>query len=435
MIMLKAMLSDIAKPRTGRVRPSSQISDPIITLVMLPEPNLGKLSRAESNSSLEVSKSGEETMAQLLPFINTRPQFEIASPSAPPNPPAPPFPPSKDVKASPRKALLVENDASLLNILRASLKNEGYEVNAAANSEEGLRLYQDCAPFNVVVIDYYVPQQNGDLIDCLAQQTKGTALASEILKSNPSQGIIIAAFDYRNAGEIKLEGELKHIPLLLDTSNSQLRRVLEIIEVHRAMDALTPAELLRLQTFADYRIRGLGRAARGRTGEDLLRHAMMRTLIGAGSTRDGRHWNKHVDLVWHLTGAMRGISSNWNREFKENEKQPYRMKEPHLMSELLKCDADGQEFSPLYNREAGRISSSGSWEPDVLTDERLIEKDEENRVLAKVKDDNQATQVLHGLLEGLKKKDIMSQFDLSEKQYAAVVKRILRRLGRENGGS
>src|ERR1035438_5518361 len=234
---------------------------------------------------------GEEIMAHLLSFIDTKPQFEVASPPAPPNPPAPSLPPSKDVKASPRKALLVENDASLLNILRVSLRNEGYEVSAAASGEEGLRLYQDCAPFNVVFIDYYVPQRNGDLIDCLAPQTNGTALASEILKSNPSQGIIIAAFDYR-AGEIKLEGELKHIPLLLDTNNSQLRRVLEIIEVHRAMDALTPAELLRLQRFADYRVRGLGRAARGRTGEDLLRHAMMRTLIGAGSTRDGRHWNK-----------------------------------------------------------------------------------------------------------------------------------------------
>src|ERR1017187_2997084 len=163
-------------------------------------------------------------MEHLLSLIDTKPQFEIASPPGPPYSPALPFPLSKDVKASPRKALLVENDGSLLNILQASLRNEGYEVSAAASSEEGLRLYrlyQDCAPFNVVVIDYYVPQRNGDLIDCLAQQTNGTALASEILKGNPSQGIIIAAFDYRNAGEIKLECELKHIPLLLDTSNSQ----------------------------------------------------------------------------------------------------------------------------------------------------------------------------------------------------------------------
>jgi CheY-like chemotaxis protein len=321
-------------------------------------------------------------MAHLLSFVDTRPQSEVADPPDPPNPSAPPLPQSKDVKASPRKALLVENDASLLNMLRASLTNEGYEVSAASNGEEGLRLYQDCAPFNVVFIDYYVPQRKSDRIDCLAQQTKGTALASEILKSNPSQGIIIAAFDYRNAGEIKLEGELKHIPLLLDASTSHLRRVLEIIEVHRAMDALTPDELEGLQKFAYLLIRGLGRAASGRTDEDLLGHAMMRTLIGAGSTRDGRHWNKHVDFVWHLTGAMRGISSNWKRQYNEKERQPYRMKEPHLMSEHLKCDADGQELSPVYNREAGRISSSGSWKRDLRTDERLIEQNEEDRVLA-----------------------------------------------------
>ena len=105
------------------------------------------------------------------------------------------------------------------------------------------------------------------------------------------------------------------------------------------------------------------------------------------------------------------------------------------MSELLKCDADGQELSPVYNREAGRISSSGSWEPDVLTDERVIEQDEEDRVFAMVEGDHHAKKVLHGLLDGLKKKDIMSQLDLSEKQYAAVVKRILRLLGPLNGGS
>jgi hypothetical protein len=132
---------------------------------------------------------------------------------------------------------------------------------------------------------------------------------------------------------------------------------------------------------------------------------------------------------------MRGISSNWKRQSNEKEKQPYRMKEPHLMSELLKCDADGQELSPVYNREAGRISSSGSWEPDVLTDERVIEQDEEDRVFAMVEGDHHAKKVLHGLLDGLKKKDIMSQLDLSEKQYAAVVKRILRLLGPLNGGS
>jgi hypothetical protein len=38
-----------------------------------------------------------------------------------------------------------------------------------------------------------------------------------------------------------------HIPLLIDISNFQLRNLLEKIEVDRAIEALTPSELLKLQ--------------------------------------------------------------------------------------------------------------------------------------------------------------------------------------------
>jgi CheY-like chemotaxis protein len=348
-------------------------------------------------------------MAHLLSFTDTRPQFP-----------------------SPKVALLVEHDPSLLNILRATLKNEGYVVKTAAISGEGLRLYRQCGPFNVVLIDYYVPPYPEFVSDCLVPQTHGTALASDILKIDSSQRIIIAAFDYRNAGDVKLDGELKHIPLLLDTSNSQLRRALEIIEVNRAIEALTSSELLRLQQFANFRVRGLGRAARGRTGEDLLRHAMLQTLIGAGSTREGRHWNKHVDFAWHLNRSMRSISDSWKRQFKDKENKTYVMKEPHLMSELVERDADGQEQSRLYDVESGHFASGGLWKIDAAADERLIEKEEEARILAMVKDDPQATQVLQGLLDGLKKIEIMSKYCLSEKQYVAAVKRILKLLGRNN---
>ena len=52
------------------------------------------------------------------------------------------------------------------------------------------------------------------------------------------------------------------------------------------------------------------------------------------------------------------------------------------------------------------------------------------------KDDPEATQVLQGLLDGLKKNEIMSKYGLDEKQYAAAVKRIrVKLLGRRNGGS
>jgi hypothetical protein len=139
-------------------------------------------------------------------------------------------------------------------------------------------------------------------------------------------------------------------------------------------------------------------------------------LMGAGATREGRHWNKQVDFVWHLTGAMRSISSCWKRQFKDIE--------PYLISEFPIHDAEGQEHSPLDDVASG----------DAAADQLLIEKDEEDRVLATFQDDPEATQVLQGWLDGLTKDEIMSEHGLRG-QYAAVVRRILKLLGRRNGGS
>ena len=52
----------------------------------------------------------------------------------------------------------------------------------------------------------------------------------------------------------------------------------------------------------------------------------------------------------------------------------------------------------------------------AAADQRLIEKDEEDRVLAMFKDDPEATQVLQGLLDGLKKNEIMTRYGLDEKE-------------------
>jgi CheY-like chemotaxis protein len=340
-------------------------------------------------------------MAHLLPY---------------PDPPEPHSPPLRNINTSPKTALLVENDESLLQVLRRSLTDEGYAVRIASNGEEGLRLYRDCAPFNVVLIDYFVPQAKNVEIDLRAlEQTNGTALATAIREINPSQGMIIAAFAYGSAGEVLRPRELMHIPLLIEIF--KLRSLLAKIEVDRAIEALTSSELLRLQQFAEYRIRGLGRAARGRTWEDLLQEAELKTVIGAEATQKGRHWNKDVDFVRHLTEAMRSISDGWKRQVKE--------KEAYLMSDLLIRDAEGQEHSPLDNVASGHTAA----------DQRLIAKDEEHHMLTIFTDDSEATQVLQGLLDGLKKNEIKSKYGLDEKQYAAAVRRVrVRLLGRRNGG-
>jgi CheY-like chemotaxis protein len=351
-------------------------------------------------------------MAHLLSFIDTRPHVET------PGPPEPSLPSTKSITSSPRSALLVENDESLLNLFRKSLKDEGYAVRVASNSTEGLRLYRDCAPFNVVIIDYCVPHRDGVEIDYCAPQTNGIELAMAIRDISPSQGIIIAAFDYRNAGEVPRPQELIHVPLLIDIGNFQLRSLLEKVEVDRAIESLTSSDLLRLQQFADFRVRGLGRAARGRTGEDLLAEALVRTLLGTEDTRQGRHWNKNFDFVMHLTGAMRSISSSWKRQFPE--------KEAYLISELSPHDVEGEEQSRLDDVASGYVAA----------DQLLIERDEEDRVIAMFKDDLEAAQVFQALLNGLKKNEIVSIYGLNEKKYVAAVKRIrVKLLGRRNGGN
>ena len=103
-------------------------------------------------------------MAHLLSFIDATPQFRH------PEPLELALPPTQSINASRKSALLVENDESLLKFLRRFLKDEGYAVRTAKNSEEGLRLYRDCAPFNVVLINYCVPQSDGtrDRLSCTA---------------------------------------------------------------------------------------------------------------------------------------------------------------------------------------------------------------------------------------------------------------------------
>lgn len=320
--------------------------------------------------------------------------------------PEPCSPPTRSINTASKSALLVESDESLANFLRRRLKDEGYAVRTASNSEEGLRLYRDCAPFNVVLIDYFVTQGSGVGIDCLAPQTKGVELAMAIHDIDPLQGLIIAAFAYRSAGEVPRPPEAMHIPLLLDSNIYQLRGLLEKMEIDRAIKTLTSSDLLRLQRFAQFRVRGLGRAASGRDWEDLLGEALYRTLMGTKDTQSGRHWNRRVPFVQHLAGAISSIASLWKRQFKE--------KNTFLISELSVHDPEGKEYSPFDDVPSGCTAA----------DDRLIKSSEENLAFSMLQDSPDASQVFRGLVEGLSKSEIMSRDGLDEKRYTAAVRRI-----------
>lgn len=235
---------------------------------------------------------------------------------------------------------------------------------------------------------------------------------------NPSQGIIIVALDYQRAADVPRPPQVMHIPVLTQTGNGQLRSLLETIEVHRAINALTRSELLRLQRIAKFRIRGIGRAARGRDWEDLLEEAVYRTLIGAKDAQNGRHWNRRVSFAQHLKGAVWGIADYWKKQFKDER--------TYLVSELLTHDAEGHDYSLIEN-----VPST-----EVPADQHLIDKDEKERILVLFEDDREALLLLQGLIDGLKKTEIMSRHGLDEKKYAAALRRIRLKLldGRNDRG-
>jgi len=78
--------------------------------------------------------------------------------------------------------------------------------------------------------------------------------------------------------------------------------------VEQAVLALSEGELLRLRKFAVWRIRGLGRKARGRTSDDLLGEAITSILDGT------RPWRKSIVFYVHLRGCVRSISNAWSQK-------------------------------------------------------------------------------------------------------------------------
>jgi CheY-like chemotaxis protein len=295
-----------------------------------------------------------------------------------------------------KSALVIEYNKSLSRMFTAFLKSDHYLVRTAYKSEDALRLYRDCAPFEVVLIDYHMPKQNG------------TDIALDILKQDPTQPMIIIASDYQSEDEVPRRNELMNIPFLLEMSNSRFRKILDKLqpwatreEVDRAITALTTTQLLKLQGYGDARVR-FSRGADYRTGDDLLQEAVRLTLEGKEGGGNGRRWNKRVTLETYLYGAIRSLT---------------RRRKSDLESDAVKRDAEGRESSPLDNVASGEMGA----EKRLLTEEKI------NRILRMFKDDPEAILVLQGWSEGMKRNEI-TQEGLSENQYRATVRRIRMKL-------
>jgi hypothetical protein len=155
-------------------------------------------------------------------------------------------------------------------------------------------------------------------------------------------------------------------------------------EVNRAIEALSPGELLKLKHFAAWRMRGLGRASCGRTWEDLIGEANLTLLRGVANNGEGRRWNDNMDLVTHLCWSMRSISSHWKRDFDEQEAD--------LESEIVTRTEEGDATSPFDKA----MSHAPSQERQVAASQQW------HLMAARCQGDAAATKVLKGLSAELK---------------------------------
>lgn len=321
-------------------------------------------------------------MGQVLPFLATPPSG--SSPRQPKN------------QNDSRRVLIVESDTVLQKYFKERLQRGEYTVRIATTAQQGFQLFQDFGPFNVVVIDYFIPETEHDRIDPLAAfQTHSVELASAIRDARPAQEIVMMARDYCSPTEVPLPPNMHHVRVL--AGHDELHQLLERIEIERAFESLTDTDWIRLKNFANYRIRGLGPMARDRDGQDLLSEAVYRTLLGT------RHWKTNIDFVHHLRETMRSIADQWKRRLKAS---PF--------GENTSTDSEGEEHSLIDDAVSVHVS----------IESRLSEESELNRVINLFKDDSDSECLLRGVAGGLRKSDLMSRYGLDEKRYAAALRRI-----------
>lgn len=180
-------------------------------------------------------------------------------------------------------------------------------------------------------------------------------------------------------------------------------------EVRSAVQALKFEELRRLDKYARWRIRGLGRASMGRTHEDLLQDAITATLGG------NRHWSKSVDFVKHLREAMRSISTTWRKVFDPNE--------AHLASEVIEKTPEGRMKNPMDQVCSPVLNP----EQTLAMKEKLLDVEEKLTWIEKlVADDPLASLIVEGLREGMTGPTIQDALGVSKTEYETKMKWLYR---------
>jgi hypothetical protein len=181
-------------------------------------------------------------------------------------------------------------------------------------------------------------------------------------------------------------------------------------EVIAAIESLSAEEDYRLKKYARYRIRGLGRAAMGRTYSSLLAQAVASTLQGAESKTKGRKWDKNrVPFVHHLLGVMRSVSTHWKETYERRG-----MEAEELDCEAARVDEYGNLLRPTEQSIDPTADPFRSCAASELLD--MLDKH--------FAGDQDALLVIKALKRGMSLPEMVTESGLTEKKIRAAKQRV-----------
>lgn len=183
-------------------------------------------------------------------------------------------------------------------------------------------------------------------------------------------------------------------------------------EIIDAVTSLSRTELKKLQKYARWRIRGLGRASLRRDWQDLFNET-----VEAFCDEDGRRWDKErVDFVKAFKEAMRSISSNWKQSFDESEAR--------LESELVTTSSEGNESNPFLEAAALGIDN-----------QKYLENKEKIEIIEELLSERDlATLILMGMKKQMTGTEIREDLGITETEYETEmtwIRRTVRRAFKE----
>lgn len=159
--------------------------------------------------------------------------------------------------------LLVEDNVSLLDVMREILLSEGYRVTPASNGLEGLKAFEREKP-DLILSDVMMPHMDGfAMLEAIRAHPEGATipflfLSARSERAATAQARSLGADDYLfkpfepndllDAVRIKLER--RRIVELFDTRSAHLQTVIMLANVVEARDRYTRGHIDRVQAYA-----------------------------------------------------------------------------------------------------------------------------------------------------------------------------------------